>query len=219
MTFPEPLVIETHSTCDIAVIWLHGLGADGFDFQDIIPALNLPDTLQIRFIFPHAKEIPVTANAGYVMRAWYDILEFSEERKINSMQLAESVNYVDALIAQQLKRGISSKRIVIAGFSQGGAVAYQVALNYSQSLAGLLTMSTYIAEPEALTFAAANKALPILIQHGQFDPVVLEQQADKALTLLQSKHYLVTTQRYPTEHNLCTQQVLDIGQWLTSLFH
>jgi len=219
MAFPEPLVVETHSTCDIAVIWLHGLGADGFDFQDVVPALNLPDNLHIRFIFPHAKEIPVTANAGYVMRAWYDILEFSEERKINSMQLAESVNYVDALIAQQLKRGISSKRIVIAGFSQGGAVAYQVALNYSQSLAGLLTMSTYIAEPEALTFAAANKALPILIQHGQFDPVVLEQQADKALTLLQSKHYLVTTQRYPTEHNLCTQQVLDIGQWLTSLFH
>jgi len=219
MTFPEPLVIETNSTCDIAVIWLHGLGADGFDFQDIIPALNLPDTLQIRFIFPHAKEIPVTANAGYVMRAWYDILEFSEERKINSTQLAESVSYVEALIAQQLTCGIPSKRIIIAGFSQGGAVAYQTALNYSRQLAGLLTMSTYIAEPEALTFAAENKTLPILIQHGQFDPVVLEQQADKALTLLQSKHYQATTQRYPTEHNLCAQQALDIGNWLTSLFH
>lgn len=219
MTYPDPLIIDTQTDCDIAVIWLHGLGADGYDFQDIVPALQLPNSLKVRFIFPHASELAITANGGYIMRAWYDILEFSESRRINHQQLEDSVSYVESLIKQQEKQGINSERIIIAGFSQGGAVAYQAALNFPRPLAGLLIMSSYVADPEALVFASANKTLPILIQHGQFDPVVLESQADKAIKLFAQSSYVITRQRYPTEHHLCEAQCVAIGQWLTTLFH
>lgn len=213
----EPLVIETGEHVDATVIWLHGLGADGYDFQDIVPALPLPEGPGIRFVFPHAPEIPVTANAGYVMRAWYDILEFSVERRINIEQLNASVGYLESLIKREISKGITSERIVIAGFSQGGAVAYQGALNFDQPLAGLLCMSTYIANQDALRFCAENASLPILIQHGQYDPVVPEQLADKARSLLAKHGYSSIYQHYATEHHLCQEQVLRIGEWLTQI--
>ena len=136
---------------DRAVIWLHGLGASGHDFEPIVPDLGLDGKHGIRFIFPHAPAIPVTINQGYVMPAWYDILEMSLERKIDTAQIEQSAAWIGELIAREAERGVSPAHIVIAGFSQGGAVAYQTALTYDKPLAGLLTLSTYLATKDSLT--------------------------------------------------------------------
>lgn len=207
-TGPKP----THS-----VIWLHGLGASGHDFEDLVPAFSLPSNT--RFIFPHAPEIPITANGGYIMRAWYDILEMSVERRINTDHLNESVHAVWQLIEAEIAKGIPSQNIIIAGFSQGGAVAYQAGLNYAKPLGGLLTMSTYIADVESLNSHASstNQNIPILIQHGSYDPVVLEQQGKKAYQHLLEAGYQVNYQNYPMEHHLCDSQVKAIDQWLNEI--
>lgn len=141
---------------DMSVIWLHGLGADGSDFVPVVKELALPETVSVRFIFPHAPEIPVTINGGYIMRAWYDILEMSLERKVDSVQLLQNASAVKALIEQEIARGVKPERIVIAGFSQGGAVAYEAALTYHQPLAGLLVLSSYVATAATLKVNAAN---------------------------------------------------------------
>jgi len=202
---------------DAAVIWLHGLGADGHDFAPLIPELNLTPESSIRFIFPHAPEIPVTCNGGYIMRAWYDIYELSVDRRINRAHLSESVHAIRELIENEIRRGVPSHRIVLAGFSQGGAVAYQTALNYEAPLAGLLAMSTYIADPGALS-SQSEKKLNILIQHGSYDPVVLEQQGKKAQELLSELGHQVSYQSYPAEHHLCPEQVQAIAHWLNMRF-
>ncbi len=211
--------LETIEVCygdkaDAAVIWLHGLGADGHDFAALLPELNLPDSFNVRFIFPHAPDIPVTCNGGYIMRAWYDIYELSVDRRINEAHLQESVHAIRELIEREQARGIPSERIVLAGFSQGGAVAYQAALSHPDALAGLLAMSTYIADLTSLPAAAVQKHLPILVQHGSFDPVVLEEKGKKACEWLLENGYQVSYQRYPAEHHLCPQQVEDISLWL-----
>ena len=135
--------IEPSAQATASVIWLHGLGASGHDFEPIVPELQLPADLAVRFIFPHAPQIPVTVNGGMVMPAWYDILAMDIDRKVDEAGVLASADAVDALIKQEIARGIPSERIIIAGFSQGGAVAYQAALRHPQPLAGLLTLSTY----------------------------------------------------------------------------
>lgn len=215
MTPLNYLEIETGANPTASIIWLHGLGASGHDFEDLVPTLSLDQSM--RFIFPHAPEIPVTANGGYIMRAWYDILEMTVERRINTEHLHESVLDVWQLIHQEIERGIPSERIILAGFSQGGAVAYQAALNFTLPLAGLLTMSTYIADAESLNNEEPNKDIPILIQHGSYDPVVLEQQGIKAYDHLRQLGYNVSYQNYPMEHHLCDQQVKAINSWLNEV--
>ena len=206
--------LETGSKPDSSVIWLHGLGADGNDFAPIVPALRIPDDLNIRFIFPHAPSIPVTVNGGMVMPAWYDIFEMDIDRKVDIPGLMQSATEINAFIDQEIARGISSKRIIIAGFSQGGAVAYQVVLSSDKPLAGLLAMSTYFATSDTIKLGESNKIIPIKIQHGTHDPVVPESLGKQATTKLVKLGYSVSYQNYPMEHAVCPEQIDDISDWI-----
>ncbi|SHO44802.1 alpha/beta hydrolase [Desulfopila aestuarii] len=208
---------ETGPTPDAAVIWLHGLGADGHDFAPIVPQLHLPPKPGIRFIFPHAPAIPVTVNGGYVMPAWYDIYEMDIDRTVDSDQLLASATAVEKLIERELERGIASSRIILAGFSQGGAVAYQAGLSSTRPLAGLLAMSTYFATSDSITLAEANSSIPIEIHHGKFDPVVPEHLGKTAEQFLVAKGYSVNYRSYPMEHNVCPEQIADISSWIRNI--
>lgn len=216
----ECVVVEhnpAQKPIDRAVIWLHGLGASGHDFEPIVPQLGLNQDHGIRFVFPHAPKRPVTVNGGFVMPAWYDILEMNIERKIDLVQIEQSAQQIAALIAREIARGIAPEHIVIAGFSQGGAVAYHVALAYPQRLAGLMTLSTYLATDASLDYSAANKALPILINHGTHDPVVPVVLGEQAHDTLAKKGYEVHYRTYPMAHQVCMPQIQDIGKWLNEV--
>jgi phospholipase/carboxylesterase len=213
MSYLPCVEIEPQAAADSTVIWLHGLGADGNDFVPLVPELTTA-LKTTRFVFPHAPHIPVTVNGGYVMPAWYDILAMDFERTVDHTQLSASATAVVKLIERELARGIESSRIILAGFSQGGAVVYQVALGYQQALGGLLILSSYFASGDQAEFHSANRHLPVLIQHGVNDPVVPEALGKKACELLQAKSYPVEYQRYSMEHTLCPPQVEAIRQWL-----
>ncbi|CAG0910171.1 unnamed protein product [Cyprideis torosa] len=214
------LEIETGDDITASVIWLHGLGASGHDFEPLVPELKLPADIGVRFIFPHAPDMPVTINNGYVMPAWYDILDASIDRKVDANQLRASASAVKQLIGREIERGIASDRIVIAGFSQGGAVGYEAALTYDKPLAGLMAMSTYFATVDSIQPSDANKALPIHIYHGSHDPIVPESLGQKAFHSVQKMGHTAEFSRYPMEHTLCWEQVQDIArqlsQWLPS---
>ncbi|WP_028584839.1 alpha/beta hydrolase [Desulfogranum mediterraneum] len=214
MSLLPAIELETHPNPDAAVIWLHGLGADGNDFAPIIPELQLPPELKIRFIFPHAPQIPVTVNGGYVMPAWFDILQMDIDRQVDTVQLLASADKVQGLIEREEERGIASERIILAGFSQGGAVAYQLALSYPHALGGLLAMSTYFATSATIQRDQANQEIPIEIQHGSQDPVVPEALGLKAGEELTRLGYRVNYRSYPMEHSVCPQQVGHIAAWL-----
>ncbi len=202
---------------DHAVIWLHGLGASGHDFEPVVPQLGLARDMAVRFIFPHAPQIPVTINGGMVMPAWYDILEMSLERKIDLVQIEQSTQQIHALIAREVERGVATENIVIAGFSQGGAVAYHVALSYPQRLAGLMALSTYLATNDRLNYSAANEHLPIFIAHGTHDMVVPAILGEKAYKVLSAKGYAVDYHTYPMAHQVCMPQIHAIGEWLNEV--
>jgi phospholipase/carboxylesterase len=205
---------ETRSNPDASVIWLHGLGADGHDFAPIVPELGLPEDLGIRFIFPHAPSIPVTVNNGYVMPAWFDILEMDIDRKVDKAQLLVSAAAINRLLDRELERGIDSRRIILAGFSQGGAVAYQVCLSHPRPLGGLIAMSTYFATSDSIELSDANRSVPIEIQHGTFDPVVPPALGIQAAEFLKDSGYAVTFRTYPMDHSVCPQQISHISQAL-----
>ncbi len=209
--------LETTPAPDSTVIWLHGLGADGNDFAPIVPELNLPADLAVRFIFPHAPTMPVTVNGGFVMPAWYDIMAMEIDREIDIAGLLQSAQAINAFIGREIERGIDSRKIVIAGFSQGGAVAYQVALSHEKQLGGLLAMSTYLATADAIAYSEINKTIPIKIQHGVHDPVVPEQLGRKSTNALTRQGYKVSYQSYPMEHAVCPEQIRDISEWLQSI--
>ena len=207
-------VSEPEGMADAAVIWLHGLGASGHDFVPVVPHLGLPDNHGVRFVFPHAPEIPVTINGGMVMPAWYDILAMSIEREIDIEQIESSSVAVRELIQRELDAGIASERIVIAGFSQGGAVAYHTALSYPKPLAGLIALSTYFATAREVILSAANKALPIHIFHGTKDPMVPETLGHTASQILQSMGFAPEYRSYPMQHEVCMEEIEDIGRSL-----
>ncbi|AGP49195.1 carboxylesterase [Psychrobacter sp. G] len=202
---------------DRAVLWLHGLGASGHDFEPVVPQLGLADGMAVRFIFPHAPNRPVTVNGGMVMPAWYDILEMSLERKVDIAQIEESAQQIHDLIAREIERGVKPEHIVIAGFSQGGAVAYHVALGYPQRLAGLMALSTYFATNDSVRYSAANTDMPILIEHGTHDPVVPVILGEQAKQLLSEKGYSVAYHTYPMAHQVCMPQIQNIGKWLNTI--
>lgn len=210
------IVQETAPSPDAAIIWLHGLGASGYDFSPIIPELRLPESLAIRFVFPHAPRIPVTINNGMVMPAWYDVLDMEIDRKVDTEQLLRSADAVTNLIEAECNRGIDSSRIIIAGFSQGGAVAYQTALSSPRRLGGLLAMSTYFATADTIGLNVVNSEIPICIHHGLHDPVVPERLGQKACALLKDQGYSYNYKTYPMEHGVCPDQITDIGDWFTS---
>ena len=202
---------------DRAVIWLHGLGASGHDFEPVVPQLGLADDMAVRFIFPHAPNIPVTINGGMVMPAWYDILEMSLERKVDVSQIEASAQQIQDLITREIERGVSPEHMVIAGFSQGGAVAYHVALGYPQRLAGLMALSTYFATNDSINYSAVNQDMPILIEHGTHDPVVPVILGEQAQQLLSAKGYNVAYNTYPMAHQVCMPQIQNIGKWLNKV--
>ena len=202
-----------------AVIWLHGLGASGHDFEPVVPQLGLDADMAVRFIFPHAPNRPVTVNGGMVMPAWYDILEMSLERKVDVNQIEESAQQIEDLMAREVERGVKPEHIVIAGFSQGGAVAYHVALGYPERLAGLMTLSTYLATNDNISYSTANKDMPILIEHGTHDPVVPAILGEQAKQLLSEKGYNVAYHTYPMAHQVCMPQIQNIGKWLNKVLN
>lgn len=214
MSYLPCVEIEPSQTAKTAVIWLHGLGASGDDFAPIVPHLQLPDSLATRFIFPHAPARPVTINGGMVMPAWYDILSMDIDRKIDETQIVESARQVTALIEREIERGVEPNRIVLAGFSQGGAVAYQAALEFDRSLAGLMTMSTYFATHETVEVHSANKDLNIFVSHGTQDPVVVETLGQRAVKALQDKGFQPSYKTYPMQHEVSMPQIADIAAWL-----
>lgn len=217
MTRPLLNCVEHEPTggeANASIIWLHGLGANGHDFEGILPELGLPTGHGIRFVFPNAPVMPVTLNGGYRMPAWYDILSINSDHAINDGQLMESVERVNQLVDREIERGIASTRILIAGFSQGGAVGYHVALSYRLPLAGLLALSTYLAAEERLTLSEVNRALLMRVYHGSEDPIIPEFMARHSVDLLRRRGYSPHYQVYPMEHSLCWEQIQDIGAWL-----
>ena len=206
--------INPQAPAKAAVILLHGLGADGNDFAPMVPELALPDSMAVRFVFPNAPSIPVTINGGYVMPAWYDITAIDIDRTIDHAQLIESAERLRELIDREVERGIPANRIVVAGFSQGGAVCYQAALTYMQPLAGLLCMSSYFATRDTITPNSANRHIPILICHGSADPMVPERMGKQAQQHLVSLGYQAEFRSYPMEHAVCPQEIADISSWL-----
>ncbi len=206
--------IEPAVPARAAVIWLHGLGADGHDFEPIVPDLGLPAALAVRFVFPHAPSIPVTINNGYSMPAWYDILDMDLERRADQEGLKASAARVAQLIDRERERGIPTARIVLAGFSQGGAVGLHVALTYPQRLAGLLALSTYFATGQEINPHAASHTLPIEVHHGLFDPMVPELMGRVTVDRLRDLGFDPVYRTYPMEHAVCPAQIADIGRFL-----
>lgn len=209
--------IETSPSPTASVIWLHGLGADGNDFVPIVPELNLPDSLGVRFIFPHAPERPVTCNGGYVMRAWYDIYSLDNLDQEDHAGMAEAQHIVESLIRQEMDRGVAARRIILMGFSQGGAVALYTGLRFAHRLGGIGALSTYLPLADMLTDEkhAANADIPIFMGHGQFDPVVRYALGKSSCQALKQLDYSVVWHPYPMEHSVCLEEIRDIGQWLT----
>jgi len=212
----ENVVLEPATTADAAVIWLHGLGADGYDFVPIVEELRLPPSMAVRFIFPHARPRPVTINNGFVMRAWYDITGLGPDRKEDDAGIRESAGVVNGYIEQQNARGVATERIVIAGFSQGGAIALQASLRYPERLGGVMALSTYLPLRESVAAEAsrANKDLPILMCHGLRDPMIAAAIGKASRDQLVSLGYTVEWQSYPMEHQVCMEEVHDISRWL-----
>jgi phospholipase/carboxylesterase len=207
---------ETATAVRHSVIWLHGLGADGHDFAPIVPELVDASWPPLRFVFPHAPVRPVTINNGMSMRAWYDIAAFDLNARQDVAGMRASVNEVETLIAREHQRGVPSERIVLAGFSQGGAVALAAGLRHAQPLAGIIALSTYlpshVAQPQERS--AANADIPIFWGHGTADPVVAYQRGTASRDVLQSLGYSVAWHSYPMAHSVCAEEVADLRQWM-----
>lgn len=216
----ETIELETGANPAAAVIWMHGLGADGNDFVPIVRELDLSGAPAIRFIFPHAPMMPVTINNGYVMRAWYDVsfgdLE-GRTKRADELGVRKSQEHIGQLIAREVGRNVSSENIVLAGFSQGGAIALHTSLRYQHKLAGVMALSCYLpcADRLATEAAPANTKTPVLMAHGTQDPVVPYAMGQSSRDLLVKAGYTVEWHDYPMQHSVCLEEVRDIGSWLT----
>jgi phospholipase/carboxylesterase len=202
------------------VIWMHGLGADGWDFVPIVRELPLPEDLQLRFIFPHAPVRPVTINNGHEMRAWYDIKMNDISRVPDEAGIRESLASIEALIAREEKRGVSADRIVLAGFSQGGAIALQAGLRHRERLAGIVALSTYLPLEDSLDRegAPANKRTPVFMAHGTQDQVIPVQLAEASKRALEQRGYDVAWRAWPMPHSVCAEEVEELGGFFTRAY-
>ena len=218
MMTAKPIEIERGNPVRYAVIWLHGLGADGNDFVPVIRALSLAEETGVRFILPHAPVMPVTINQGMRMRAWYDIrsLDISDNPDLSGIDI--SVKTVNSMIETQVSLGISRNRIVLAGFSQGGAIALQAGLSKSSPVAGIIALSTYLPLPESIPPASEN-APKILILHGRSDPVIPIHHAQSAMDRLTQLKYPVQYYDFQMAHEVCQEEVRRISMWLNTLLH
>lgn len=210
--------VETGKDPIASVVWLHGLGADGYDFEPIVPELDIPD-VPVRYVFPHAPVRPVTLNAGFAMRAWYDIVGIDRSSPQDLAGIRQSQADVGALIRQENDRGIDTSKIVLAGFSQGGAVALYAALRYPERLAGIMGLSTYLphAADTATEVSNVNATTPVFLAHGNMDAVVLPSLGDDTRNLLQQLGYGVEWHTYPVAHGVCPEEIADIRAWLQRL--
>lgn len=212
----ETVEVETGPQPTAAVVWLHGLGADGHDFEPVVPELHWPGAPAIRFVFPHAPVRPVTINGGMPMRAWYDIVSLGSGRDHDQQGIADSVNQVAQLVRRERERGIAGGRIVLAGFSQGGAIALQLALRFSEKLAGLIALSTYLLLDHRLASEAheSNLGLPVFVAHGTQDPMVPCRLGEQLAARLRDMGYAVEWHSYAMPHSVCPQEVIDLAAWL-----
>jgi phospholipase/carboxylesterase len=214
-TMLETVEIETGPNPTAAIIWLHGLGADGHDFEPVVPHLLWPGAPALRFVFPHAEVRPVTINGGMAMRAWYDIVSVEGNRGHDEPGIRKSMAQTEELIASETARGIPPGRIVLAGFSQGGAIAIQVALRQQTPLAGLMALSTYLLMADKLrTEAVPGLALPALVAHGETDPMVPLAMGREAAETLRQLGCTVSWKTYPIPHSVSMEEIADIRAWL-----
>jgi phospholipase/carboxylesterase len=214
--YDTPIEISASTAPTASVIWLHGLGADGNDFVPVVEILNLP---HVRFILPHAAFKKVTANNGYEMRAWYDIFSFTPGSKQDEVGVRVSQTYIESLINKEVARGIPASRIVLAGFSQGGAIALHTALRQKQALAGVLALSTYLPLHASLEKekAVANQNTPIFMAHGTFDTIIPISTYYASNEFLQVQHYVIERHEYPMAHSVNQQEIDDIRTFLLQI--
>jgi phospholipase/carboxylesterase len=217
----EYVEVTTADNPEYSVIWLHGLGADGHDFEPIVPYLGLSLATRVRFIFPHALMRPVTVNGGAVMRAWYDIIEISTSKGQDEAGILHSAEKVCALIEFEISRGIPASKIILAGFSQGGAMALYVGLRYPEKLAAIMALSAFLLFPERLhsEHSKANSETPVFVGHGTHDPVVPFFLGQDVKSALEAGQWPVEWHSYPIPHSVSQPEIADIGRWMQGCFN
>jgi len=212
----EAVIIEPTGKPQAVVIWLHGLGADGYDFEPIVPELNLPANAAIKFIFPHAPKMPVTVNGGYVMRAWYDIVEADLGEQQDERGIKQSQQQLNALIESEIAKGTPAHKIILAGFSQGGAIILQTGLRYPERLGGIMVLSSYVPLADKLVKEkhSANQKTPIFYGHGEEDDIIPIDFAKQSRDLLLAQGYQIEWHSYAMPHAVVPDEIDDIGIWL-----
>jgi len=215
----EAITIETGADPDASVIWMHGLGDDGKGWSEVVPALNLPQSLAVRFIFPHAPVIAVTINNGMRMRAWYDIRQANLSERADLEGVLTSQAHVDALIAREVSRGIAARRVILAGFSQGGAIALYAGVRYAERLGGVIGLSTYLVgfDRVAAEASAANRDVPIFMAHGTLDGVVQLAWAERSRDALRAGGWDVEWHTYPIEHSAVIDEIVVAGKFIVKV--
>jgi phospholipase/carboxylesterase len=211
----EKIITQTAANPKIVIIWMHGLGADGHDFESVVPQFNIPD-LPIKFVFPHAPKMPVTINGGMLMRAWYDITMMDLGKHADKASVLASEKLVKELIAEQLTDGFEYKQIILAGFSQGGAMSLHVSTNLKHKIAGIIALSSYLPIPEQLNeqTQAVNIDTPLFMGHGTQDPMVPYTLGKTSKATLIKAGYKVDWHEYPIQHGVSMDEIMDIKQWL-----
>ena len=220
MSLLDTVEHQSSPTPGFSIIWLHGLGADGHDFEPIVPELAEPGWPALRFVFPHAPVRPVTVNGGMAMRAWYDIAGVEIAAKQDETGIRESIAGVEALIAREVERGVPASRVVLAGFSQGGAIALSAGLRHAERLAGVVALSTYLPLHEKLAAerSEANRDVPVFQAHGRHDPVVPITLGTASRDWLDGLGYTVAWHEYPMAHQICGAEIADLRAWLGARF-
>ena len=215
-TLDSPVVVEPSRPATAAVVWLHGLGADGHDFEPVAAEIARGGLDDVRYVFPHAPVRPVTINGGMAMRAWYDITGPELDRRADEEGVRESAGIARALVGEQIARGIAGERIVLAGFSQGGAIALHAGLRFPFRVAGILALSTYLPAAKSLAAEAhpSNRDVPIFLAHGSQDPVIALALSERSRAAMADLGYVVEVHTYPMPHSVCAEEVRDIANWL-----
>ena len=222
MTEPlEIIVKEPKNTADSCVIWLHGLGADGHDFENIVPEFKLPDPHGIRFLFPHAPMRPITINQHMLMRGWYDIYSLNNLEQEDKSGIEDSCNRVQQLMQTQIDQGIPIERIILAGFSQGGAIALYLGLTYPEALAGIIALSAYLpfVRKDKREFKITHSNTPLLLCHGDYDDIIPTPLGMETVDYLRRKGLKPSWHTYPMGHQVCSAEIQMIGKWITRLLH
>lgn len=209
-------IVKTAEQTDYTIIWLHGLGADGNDFVPLVPELNLPDSLRVKFVFPHAPVRPITLNNGYEMRAWFDMFSLDRANNAKEGDILKTVEWINLLINNEIKDGTPAENILLAGFSQGGVIAIQAGLRYPKKLAGVMILSSYIPFDENLfeNINEVQRSMPIFAAHGLSDPVIPVKSWDDYVPKLETLGFKVEAHAYQMEHSLCQEEIRDISRWL-----